>query len=415
MLMMTGCGDVVIKVSKKPKNVDLSAVENFSALNLQNSQDFLKHLDNLKVVAADLLIKELASRDYRSEVRNAIRGYRKFLIERASGSVKVDDSFYASADQCRASGLSFNMDEANDFLGIILKTAVLAKISEVSAPKLNPGISKELAAIGQIVLMELGLKIEGNVDVADVDGVTTTTGSFTLALADLQDEQIDQATKDADKVEVLTMSFTRALGANYVGTFAAAIDIAHAKADASVETLEAKIDVERKAQDDKFVHSLLFNLGVKGATPNYSRKLTFEQVDGEKQKLKVTDTLSPGLAGEKSVVTLLDTKALTQCKLDANTGGDGGTDKGDEGGFIPGTDGTTDGTGTDGSVDGSTPPSDGTDGSVPPSDGGSGSDDGKGTDDDDEPTKGGDDGKGGPNTPGQNPHQSPNQSPGQHI
>lgn len=425
LMMMTGCGDIVIKVQKKPKNVDLSAVQNAESLNLANSADFLKHMDNLKVIAADMLIKELANRDYRTEVRTAIRNYRKFLISRAAGEVKIDDSFYYDqANQCRKTGLNFNMDEANNFLGIILKTAVLAKLSEVSANKLNPAISKEIAAVGQLILMELGIKVEGNVDVEDVDGLTKTTGSVTIALSEISGEAIDDQTKAEDKAELITLSFTRALGANYVGTFDATIDVGHIT-DASTdpvttETLEAKMAIERKNVDEKFVHTLNFNLGVKGGATNYARKMIFEQVDGQKYQVKLTDVLNPGTEDEEQFATIVDVKEGTQCKVAAGGSPDGSDDKGDEGGFVDAKDSGTDGTDgtTDGSTDGSTPPpaADGTDGSVDAKDGsvdGKDTTDGKdggGKDGDDDPTPGKD---GDGNDPGQNPGQSPHQSPHQ--
>jgi len=333
-LMLTACGDIVVKVEKKPKNVDLSQLENFSALNLQNSEDFLKHIDSLKVVAVDLLIKELARRDYRSEVRSAIRNYRTFLIERSTKEVKVDDSFYYGTDACRKTGLSFNMDEANNFLGIILKTAVLAKMSEVNAAKINPGLSKEIAAIGQLILMELGLKIEGDVNVENADDTTKTTGTFALSLNEIVGEEIDEETKKRDAIEVLTMTFTRDLGDNYVGSFNALIEIAHTASDASVETLQAKMDIERKAIEDRFVHRLAFQLGVKDGAVNYARNMDFEQVKGEQHKVKISDTLYPNTAEAHTFVTLLDIQAGTQCKINLD-GTDNATKKGDEGGFIP--------------------------------------------------------------------------------
>lgn len=331
--MLTGCGDVVIKVQKKPKNVDLSQIENFSALNLQNSEDFLKHMDNLKVVAVDLLIKELARRDYRSEVRSAIRNYRTFLIERSTKEVKVDDSFYFGADECRNTGLSFNMDEANNFLGIILKTAVLAKISEVNAAKINPALSKEVAAIGQLILMELGLKIEGDVNVEEGENSTKTVGNFALSLNEIAGEEIDEATKTRDALEVLSMTFTRELGDDYVGTFNANIEIAHKATDATIETLQAKMDIERKAVEEKFVHTLAFQLGVKDGAVNYARSMTFEQDADKKHQIKVSDTLSPNTAEAKTFVTMLDIQAGTQCKVKLDDIKKAGP--GDEEPFIP--------------------------------------------------------------------------------
>jgi len=291
--ILSGCGDVVIRVQKKPKNVDLKAVENFSALNLSSADDFLKQVDSLKAMGIDLLMKELAKKDYRSEVRSAIRNYRTYLIERASGPVKVDDSFYYSADDCRKTGLSLNMEQANGFLGLILKTAVLAKLSEVSAGKLNPalkGMSKEISALSQAIMLELGIKVKGDVNVDDSGDVTKTTGTVSIQLTEYSDEKIDEATKKRDANETLSLSFTRALGANYVGTFDASIEVSHENAAGALETLQAKLAVDRKAVENQFVHSINLALGVKDKAPSYSRKMTFEQIKDAKSQLKITDT-----------------------------------------------------------------------------------------------------------------------------
>ena len=111
-------------------------------------------------------------------------------------------------------------------------------------------------------------------------------------------------------------SDTRALGANYVGTFDATIDVGHIT-DASTdpvktETLEAKMAVERKNVDSKFVHTLTFNLGVKDGATNYARKMIFEQVDGQKTQVKVTDILNPGTENEEQFASIVDVKAGTQ-------------------------------------------------------------------------------------------------------
>lgn len=428
-LMLVSCKDIVIKVQKKPKNVDLSAVQNFDSLNLTDSQDFLKHLDQLKVIAVDLLIKQLASRDYRGIVRKAVRDYIEFIAARAKGPVKIDDSFYYSKDECRSAGLDFNMHEANGFLGIILKTAALSKLSEVSAGKLNPGMSKEMAAIGQIVLMELGLKVEGDVTVDDSGELTKTMGAVTITLNPIAGEEIDDATKASDAARKLSISFERALGQNYVGTFAATIDVTTGKDDKSLETMSGKLSVERKAVEDKFVHTLAFALGLKDQAPNYERAMSFTQLE-EKTKLQVIDTIYPNSEKQETFTTIIDVKAGKQCK--ATIGGDEGaqTDLGEEplpdgkgddgkdeggttGGTTDGGTGTTGGGTTGGTTDGGK--TDGGDegkgGDEGGKDDGGTTDGGKGgkTDGDDDPKGGSSDGGG--TGPGQNPGQNPGQSP----
>jgi hypothetical protein len=263
----------------------------------------------------------MSRRDYRSEIRSQIRSYRTYLIEHASQSIDLNDSFYSNKDlECRETGLSFNMDKNNGILGIILKTAALAKLSEVSAGKLNPGLSKELAAISQLIVKELGLKIDGDVEVTDEDGVTTTKGKFSLQLTEIADEQIDEATKKRDEDEVMAMEFTRNLGDNYVGDFNATMAVSHRTADDKIEMLQGDMHVERKEVEAKLVHNIDFKLGVKGMDPTYSRAMLFEQVEGTETQLKVTDTLNPGMSNAVTYVTILDVEAGTQCKVSMEGG-----------------------------------------------------------------------------------------------
>jgi hypothetical protein len=459
VLMMTGCGDIVIKVQKKPKNVDLSATSNFNALNLDDptKADFLKHLDGLKFLAIDLLIKQLNTRDYRTEIRNQIRKYQDFLVAKASGPIAIDDSFYADAAECRESGLSFNMYQANDILGIILKTAVLSKLSEVNAGKISPHLTKEIQALGQLLLRELGLALEGSVDVIKDGDVTTTSGKFSLKLTSIEGEQISEEQKAKDAAQVLEVEFDRALGANYVGHFNSTISLTHLDAEGKEVTHAGNLKVKREAVEGMFLHTVYFDIGVAAGSPTYARELVFKQMATNKKQIQVMDTVNPqDPATKKTYLTLIDLDAGTQCKLalgeeptgtstatatatstatstvtetstdtatDTSTGTDDGKDAGDDGddSYSPPADGgegdgSTDGKdGGDGSTDGkdggdgSTDGKDGGDGSTDGKDGGDGSTDGKGDGDEDPSDDGKDDG----NTPGQNPGQHPGQHPGQ--
>ena len=328
MMVTAGCNGVTVKVEKKPKSVDLSQAQSAQGnLNLANAEDFLQHLDNLKVVAADLLVKQLSQRDYVGVFRKGVRDYRSFLIARATAPVsgiKSLDDFYASSDNCRKTGLSFNMDKANAMLGLILQSAALAAMGEVNAGKLNGALPTELAAIGQLILMELGLKVAGKVDVdTSIAGVTKTTGTVSLYLAPIAGENVDQATKDADAKQVITMTFTRALGAEMVGSFDAVINMVHANAAGADESLEGKLMIARTNNSGVFSHAVRFDVGVKGAAASYARKMVFDQVSGHKDQIKITDILTPDSSSPLSYQTIVDVTAGTQCKVSSVAPGQG--------------------------------------------------------------------------------------------
>lgn len=318
VLVLTGCGDIVVKVSKKPKNVDTSAASNFGALNLDDPSraSMLSALDNLRVIAVDLLIKELAKRDYRSEVREQIRKYFDFVITKANGPISFDDAFYTDAAECRETGLSFDMFQQDNAFGLILKTAVLAKLSEVNAGKINPGLSKEIQAIGQIILKELGLEIKGDVDVMKEGEATTTKGSFSLRLLPIDGEKISDAQKAKDASQVLDVSFERMLGANYIGYFNSTMKIGFADAEGNSKKLQGILNIKREAVDNLFVHTAGFELGHEGGLSSYSRELVFKQMASNKKQIQIMDTINPkDLAQKSSYMTLVDLEAGTQCKM----------------------------------------------------------------------------------------------------
>ena len=268
-LTMSACHDVVVRVQKKPKDANLSSVQSTDgALNLTGTQDFLEHLDSLKGSAADFIVKQLAQDDYISKVRTSIRKYREFMIARATHPMQMTDSFYSGTDNCRPATRSFNMHDTDDFLGVILQTVVLAKIGEVSAGNLSSDLAQQISAISQLILLNMGINSKGTVDVANINGLTTTTGSVSVSLAPIPGEKIDAATLAADHDEVLTMSFARALGDKKVGTFKATIDVTHRNAANNIETLEGLFAISRTQQDSHFDNDLKFNLGAKGGPAN---------------------------------------------------------------------------------------------------------------------------------------------------
>jgi uncharacterized membrane protein YgcG len=344
-LFATGCRDLVVKVNKDAKNADLKAAvdeKSLDSFSLANAEDFLKQVDGIKNLAADLLIKQLAKHDYVGEFRKSVRNYRKFLISKASQNVTLTDSFYAdSSKKCRDLKLSLNMDDENEMFGLILQTALLAKLSEANIGKINPGLTQEIQAIVEAIKLELKLGVEGSSTVEEIDGKTVTKGNLKLWLLPIEGEEIDAATKQADVDQVLTMSFERVLGESSTGTFTANITVPFRNQNA-LESAYGKFDIKREKDGDSlYKHTATMKAGTDLATPNYSRKLVVEQVKDESLKFKFTDTLNAGLAGEAATTTLINTKDRTQCKIaggvipprgddgDDDDGKDDGKDDGD--------------------------------------------------------------------------------------
>jgi len=303
---------IKVQVKKDAKNAGLASSS--ADMNISASKDFLKQLDGLRTTAADLIIKELAQHDYVGSFRSAVRKYRTFIIEKANKPIIITDSFYTdAAKQCRSSGLSLNADDNNEMLGMILKTVVLAKLSEADVSKINAGLAKEMQAVNQFITMELGVDIQGQSSASEENGIKTTTGNVTIKLKPIADEKIDAQTKRDDEVQVLTLNFERALGADMIGTFVSTIDLAYEKNGQPSEASGA-ITVSRVKESDQHVHDILMSMGVKGETPSYTREVIVRDNKSDSMKYEFVDVLNAGSTNEARYQTVIDLTAGTQCK-----------------------------------------------------------------------------------------------------
>ena len=318
---------IKVQVKKESKNSGLSQAG--SSMNAVASQDFLKQIDGLRTTAADLIVKEMAQRDYVGAFRNSVRNYRKFIIEKSAKPVLITDSFYDDASKdCRSSGLSLNADDHNEMLGMILKTVVLAKLSETDIGKINAGLQKEMQAITQFITMELGVDIQGTSSATDLNGIKTTKGNVTIKLKPIAGEKIDDQTKHDDEVQVLTLTFERALGSDMIGTFVSTMDLAYEQSGQFMEA-SGNITVSRVKDGDQHVHDVAMSVGTKGLTPSYSREIIVRDNPSDSMKYEFTDVLNSGSSQESRHTSVIDIKSGTQCKGTLNPM-DKNSDKKDE-------------------------------------------------------------------------------------
>jgi hypothetical protein len=304
---------IKVNVKKDAKNSALKSSSQ-SSLNATDTKDFLKQLDGLRSTAADLLVKELSSGDFVGAFRNAVRSYRTFIIEKAAKSVVSSDSFYTDASkQCRSSGLSLNGDDNNEMLGMILKTVVLAKISEADVAKINAGLAKELQAVTQFITMELGVDIQGTSEVVEENGVKTTKGNVTVKLKPIDGEAIDEATKKADETQILSLNFERALGADMIGTFVASMDLSYEK-ESQPNEATGTIYVSRIKDGEQYTHDVQMSMGVKGENPSFTRQIIVKDNPQNTMQYEFVDILNAGTDNESRNSTVIDLNAGTQCK-----------------------------------------------------------------------------------------------------
>lgn len=327
----TACGDLVIKVEKKGKgSSSLSSAQAEKDSNM-SEELMTKDLDALRSMALEALIKELKGKDFRTEARSQIRTYRRFLIEQSTrdpNALLLD--FDKNSIECNAKGeLNMDIQKANKALGIILKTAVLAKLSEESAKALNSKFASEARAIGQLIMKEVGLKIDGDTIVTKSGQTTHTKANVTIKLVPFPDETA--SVQESDKNEILSMSFERAVGEHTTGTFDADVAVTEKKDGSIIKHVMAIKTLRERSANGLYYQSAEMRLGLDGHAPHYERVTEFDQY--KKKKVRVTDSIriDGDKLNQKTKTFVIDLSQLDRCKLtDDDSGKPTGSDDGDD-------------------------------------------------------------------------------------
>ncbi len=325
-----GCADLVIKVNKKGKSgSDLASAQQELNGNEMDAESYLDDMDNLKKVAIKMLIDELSGKDFRKELRSSVRNYRKLLIQRATGPLAYKELSFANDNICRDGKLNLSLE--NEYLGIILKTALLGKLGEESARALNVNIADSAGAIAQLVMMEIGLEVDGDSSVSRTDDVVTTEGDFSIRLLPFEGDSA--ADKAADAVEVLHLKFKRVADQDNVGTFAAEISLDYAAAEKQVETIVLKLNADRARTDSLWTHNTSMELGLDGKSPRMTRSLSVKEL-GDK-KYEVTEKAKVEGHAAVDSKNLIDLNNIAECKTNVLPEADDGNGKGSDGGEDP--------------------------------------------------------------------------------
>jgi len=382
-LISVSCSDLVIRVQKKSKQSEVKGVsDQEKASSVQEVEDFLSDMDNLRAVAFDLLMKQLKGKDFQSSVRTAVRELRANMIAEAKkkhnpATLSLDTSLIA----CKADKLDLNYAQSQKYVGVILKSAILAKLGDANVKALNSKLADESSAIAQLILKEIGVKIEGKSNVTRDGDVVTTDGDFKLSLVPFSDDSAELQEKDAK--EFLTLKFVRVADGDYAGTFSADIGASELVGSETVQ-YEMSLDVSNGKVNGLTEYSSQMTVGIKEQAPNLLRKLTVTELS--KKKYQVVDFINAS-GKEKQNSFVADLNLAGQCKVDDKKSDDKKVD--DKG---------NDDKGGDKKDDDVPPP-------VKKVDDDSSKDDDKKVDDKDDDSK--------VNNPGQNPNQNAGQNPAQ--
>ena len=321
-LPVLACGNLTVKVQKKPHDVSTSASqsadtdksENSAVKALENAEDFAKALDGLKGIAIEKIIAELATSDYRKRFRDGFRYYRARLTAKVLSPVADSNSFYDSDEQCRNTKLSLNIDDADEYLGMIMQAGVLATLSKQGSISLNSKKSKEIQAIAELVLRDLGISAKGTTDVIEEGSSKITTGEFELRLLSDVSDSVEDKAKDA--AEILKLKLVRKSGNYNAGSLVADLSIGKYVSATVTDTIALHVETKRKKNSDGlWSHSGKVRLGLLGQNPLFSHALKVEEVAGATKSFKINDTLNADQANEHTVVTTYDLDSGDQCKV----------------------------------------------------------------------------------------------------
>lgn len=327
---VSGCRDLVVKVTKAPKNVEGSQVSSAPAekdsaeKNLKDAEHFLRNVDDLRGLAVDKVIEELAKGDYRKRFRDGFRFYRKSVISKVGNPVSDKMAYEIGGDRdCISANSSLDIEDADQYLGIVMQAGVLATLSKGGAVKLNGTKSKELEAVGELILKDLGIEAKGESTVEDIGGKKVTKANFLLRL--VSDSGDDEATKAADTAETLRLKFERSADDDNMGSFVADLSIGHLLDTGAVEMIALKINVSReKNAQGLLVHLADVNLGIEGKPALYAHSVSFVQLKAGSQVFLITDTMKKGMPGEKTLKHELNLARKELCKEGkSHNGGDG--------------------------------------------------------------------------------------------
>lgn len=331
VLWNTACSDIVVKVQRKPRDVDLSGLSNVqkSGAKEQNAgSSFFEDVDYdaIRLILADAIIRDLHDKGHRNYFRDKFRQLRGNIIAKMESSESSVPAFYSSDKQCQESELNFDAEASMAILGSIMKTGILSKLSKAETTTVNPALANNLEIIKDLIVAELGVKIDGEIHVEKPAGQVITYGKLSVAI--VSDNSDTAETKEKDK-GVIKIQFRREYQSTSNQNFIASIAVEFPDTVSNANNDHAAVlEVKRWTDSAGLLsHELNFKVGqgtpdVDGhiyyriPSPDYSRKVLFEEIAGTSKKYAVTDVFYPYTPKQGTYKTEIDLANKKQCKVD---------------------------------------------------------------------------------------------------
>jgi len=295
-----------VKVKKNPRSVDSSALASSEALSLNNPAEFLKNS-----MVKEALIKLVAANKDKwiKSFRNGVRYYRSALIAQALDGKGIDNSFYDSMTCQTFDLLKFKKEYR--IIEMIAHTALLAGVAEIGHKELSSDLKGDsnVAAIFELIKVELGVKIEKITDETGFNGVS-------IQLVDIPNEddslsEEEKALKALDSVQVLKLQVKRDVNDKTIGNVEIKASVGLTEGQEALGSFR----IERDVVDGVSIVQTHAEFGLAGFPALVERTVRIETVKDNDKKLIITDMISKG---ETQVSTVsLDGTEVKWCKAGA--------------------------------------------------------------------------------------------------
>lgn len=316
-LLISGCGNLVIKIQKKPNSSQLHTEESVQVKKnvFELSDDFLADIDSLKNLTIDEFFNTAKGKDFRDAIRAGFREYRSQMIAYIKAPSDPKHLEFDPQWICANNKLNLNIEDINKYLGPIFKISALASLKQKAAKALNQNLADHIDGITALILGELGIKVLGNTEVDNNGEMIITKAKLDVSLIPFDSDP--QEIQEKDKKENLIIEFVRELKNNDEGTFNGTIIITE-KTDNNeqkINTYKSDIDITRKIIDKNkilFRHSGIMKLSLNDKE-TYTRKIQIDQIDESAQKFKINDIIK--IYGKEESVKTIDVDFVQMCKV----------------------------------------------------------------------------------------------------
>ena len=317
-LGLSSCFDVVVKLDRKEKNLPQSgdgsaAASQTEVLSVSSFEGYLYHLDGLKNIAPDDLVKRYKD-NLRFVFRREFRNLREVMIGLAERPHNYQDEMLAdlSTDDCQPlQEQDFSDFVIDEHLSEILEASFLLNLDKLSSEKISPSLPQELDTIIHIILFEFGMRASGSSEVLVHEDQTEYKASLAWSIdPEVQDDP--QQTMHDDYT--MQLGYRRLYKLGVPLGFGLSIDLVSDKEGRDKYSLVLDNEWSHSSASQRYFSSVM--QVSKNGVLQYSRKIELEQSFVLSPVYIFRDTTRYGLDNETKRSAVLDMEKLEKCTMD---------------------------------------------------------------------------------------------------